>query len=314
MNALRSSFLLQTRLGNLKGNLSAFLRKRNQTILAYTLLAPDLIGIMIFVVLPIFMALFMSLTDWSGLKESTFIGLTNYKTMFKDELWRKSIVTTFIYVTVMIPATTIAALGLALFVTSKHFKFRDFFRMTFFSPYMLPLIVVSVTWKFIYDPLGGFLNFVLRTFNFPKLAWLGSVDTALLCIMIVSLWWIAGYYMIIFVAGLNDIPREFLDAAAIDGASKTQTFFHITIPLLKPTLTFVLVILTIDSFQLFDMVYVMTRGGPARSTHVNVLYIYEKAFIHHDMGYASAIAFFLCVIIFLVSIFLLKILRTGRID
>ena len=187
-----------------------------------------------------------------------------------------------------------------------------FFRTIFFVPVVLSLVVSSLMWKYIFDERAGLLNFLIGLVGIPPQAWLGSVELALPSIIIVSVWIQTGYFMVIFIAGLQDIPRDYYEAARIDGANRWQMFFLITLPLLKPTSLFVIVISLIASFQVFDQVWVMTRGGPARATEVTAVYIYQQAFQYLNLGYGSAAAFVLFVVILSSSLIQFRLLRTTQ--
>jgi len=285
--------------------------KNREKIAGYAFILPDTVGIFIFMIVPIVLAFIVSLTKWTGLSEPQTVGFRNYLTLFNDWIWWHSIKITLLFVIIFVPIMIFGSLGLALLVNSHVKLLKDIFRISFFAPYMLSMIVTSIIWKFFYAPLNGLINQTLRALHLPTFQWLGSKDIALLCILFVYLWWYIGYYMILFIAGLNDIPKMYYDAAAVDGAGKWAQFVQITLPLLKPTMLFVMVVLTIESFQVFDIVYVMTRGGPGRATYVNVFYIYERAFITLKFGYASAMAFILFIIISLTSIFQFKYFHSG---
>ena len=294
--------------------LKSAIRKKERTITAYLLIAPDVLGLLVFLVLPIFYALYISFFEWKSIFNYHFVGLKNYISIFSDELWWHSLLIILKYLGLFIPALVVLSLLLALLVNSKMFPLKKLFRTIYFMPYMLSLVVISLVWSLILNPMNGVVNLFLRSLGVEGPQWLGSKSTALLSIAIVNIWWYLGYYMALFLAGLNDIPREYYEAAWMDGAGNLSSFFRITLPLLKPILLFVLVMLTVYSFQVFDQIYIMTRGGPDYATYVTVFYIYEKAFKFLDFGYSSAMSVLLFLIIFTLSLLQIKSLRGGKIE
>lgn len=288
-------------------------KKHERTITAFLFIAPDVIGLFVFLVLPIFYAVYISFFEWKNIYNFNFIGLQNYVSILADNLWWHSLYVILKYLFMFIPGLIVLSLLLAILVNNKMFPAKRLFRTVYFMPYMLSLVVISLVWSLIFNPMNGIINLFLRSLSMETPQWLGSKKTALLCIVIVNIWWYLGYYMSLFIAGLHDIPKEYYEAAWIDGAGNVATFFHITLPLLKPIFLFVLVILTVYSFQVFDQIYIMTKGGPDYSTYVTVYYIYEKAFKFLDFGYSSAMSVLLFIIIFFISLFQIRLMRGGRI-
>jgi multiple sugar transport system permease protein len=238
-------------------------------------------------------------------------GLSNYVRLFADGQFWSSLKTTALYTVFYVPIVYCLSLCLALLV-NQRLPLMRFFRTVFFVPVVLSLVVSSLMWKYIFDERAGLLNYLLGFIGIPPQPWLGSVELALPAIIIVSLWIQMGYFMVIFIAGLQDIPREYYEAARIDGANRWQMFWRITLPLLKPTSLFVIVISLIGSFQVFDQIWVMTKGGPANATQVTAIYIYQQAFQYLNLGYGSAIAFVLFVIILGFSLLQFKLLGTTQ--
>ncbi len=260
---------------------------------AWTLLSPWVIGFTLFGLYPFLFSLLASFTDYSPLRGSDWhwVGLAHYRRALADaELWG-ALRNTALFVVGTIPFTTAAALGLALAV-QPSFRGRTLFRVGFFLPSVVSVVVLSLVFKGLYAPNGS-LNALLAPLGLPTPAWLQDPVTALPAIMAMDVWAACGYYMLIFLAGLEAIPEELHDAARLDGAGAWTRFTHITLPLLRPTLLFVLVVNTIRSLQIFAEVFVMTRGGPLGSTTTVVFHLYEQAFGRFELGYASAIAWLL---------------------
>jgi len=286
---------------------------REEWLIGYLFLLPDALGLFIFLGLPALFAVYTSFFAWDGVRPRVFIGLDNYLTMFGDPVFIGSLKVTFLYTVLFVPGIFAVSLGLALLLAQK-IRFRLFFRTAFFLPIITSGVIVGLIWNFMYDPQVGVLNYILETLHLPDQGWIGASGSALPSIVLTSIWWNAGYYMIIFLAGLQDIPRDFYEAAHIDGANAWQSFRHITWPLLKPTRFFVVVMTILASFQVFDLVYIMTQGGPNYATNTTVFYIYRQAFYYSKMGYASAMATFLFVILTVVTLLQFRLQRAGATD
>jgi multiple sugar transport system permease protein len=203
------------------------------------------------------------------------------------------------------------SLGMAMLLKRKS-KANGFFRTVYFMPVAMSLVIAGVMWRFMFDPGNGLINVLLTNLGLPTFQWLGHIQSAMISVIIVSVWKSAGYFMIILLAGLEDIPSEYIEAAEIDGANRWQTFRHIIMPLLKPTSFFVLVVLTINSLQAFDQIYVMTRGGPAQATYTSLMYIYEKAFREWNFGYSAAMAVVLFAMILVLTLVQLRYFRADE--
>jgi multiple sugar transport system permease protein len=288
-----------------------FFARYTEPITGYLFLFPDFLGLLIFLIIPIAYAFLISLHDWNGLSSMRWSGIENYLKLFADSQFWDSLKITAIYTLIYVPVLYTISLGLALLV-NQRLPFMRFFRTIFFVPVVLSLVVSSLMWKYIFDERSGLLNFLIGLVGIPPQPWLGSVELALPSIIIVSVWIQMGYFMVIFIAGLQDIPREYYEAARIDGANRWQMFLRITLPLLKPTSLFVIVISLISSFQVFDQVWVMTKGGPARATQVTAVYIYQQAFQYLNLGYGSAVAFVLFIVILSFSLIQFRLLRTNQ--
>ncbi|KLO21932.1 ABC transporter permease [Marinitoga sp. 1197] len=277
------------------------------------LLSPYLILFAIFGIFPIAYSFFMSFTNYTGLNPHyDLIGLSNYIKAFNDEIFLIALKNTFIFVVGTIPFTTIFSLLLAILINSKLLPVKNLFKAGFFLPSVISMVVISTIWMYLYSA-NGFFNNMLTLLGFKSLgtSWLASTKTALISIMIMDIWAAIGYYTILFLAGLQSIPNEVYEAASIDGATKTQTFFSITLPLLKPTMFFIISLNTIRSFQIFAEIFTMTEGGPSNSTQTVVHYLYETSFRQFDMGYASAIAYILMAIIMIFTVIQKHLLRSD---
>ena len=260
---------------------------------SWLFLSPWVVAFALFGLYPFAFSLAASFTDYSPIRGggTRFVGLANYARALADPAFWSALGNTGVFVFGTIPFTTALALGLALAV-QPAFRGRTVFRVGFFVPSVVSVVVLSLVFKGLYAPDGA-LNGLLRTLHLPAPAWLLDPKTALPAIMAMDVWSASGYYMIIFLAGLEAIPRELYDAARLEGASPWTQLERITLPLLKPTLLFVLVVNTVRSLQIFAEVFVMTRGGPLHRTTTVVYYLYEEAFYRFDLGYASAVAYLL---------------------
>lgn len=281
--------------------------RKNEALTAYSFLFPNLLGLTVFVFIPMVYAFYVSLHDWNALSPKVFTGFDNYKKMAEDKDWWNSLYKTFIFTIIYVPLLFGGSLFLAVMMNSIHKKFVGLARTLFLMPFAITSVISAVIWMFLYDPRNGFINQFLNIFGIPDQQFLGSTSQALMSVIIVILWINLGYNMMIFLASIKEIPTDYYEAAQIDGATGFKSFWHITFPLLRPTSIFILIVTTIGSFQVFDQIMVMTKGGPANSTMVSVLYIYKQAFEFLNMGYASALAVVLFLIIFVLSIAQLKL-------
>lgn len=269
---------------------------------AYLFLLPNIIGFFIFMFLPIILSFGISFTNWDGFNDMKFVGLANFKKMFTDEGFRISLKNTLYYTVFFVPLTLVLALFVAVGLNSKT-KGIKFYRTAFFLPYITATVAVVVVWQLLYHPTMGPINSVLTAIgmeNPPK--WLSSSKWAMPAVIITSIWKNIGYYMIIFLAGLQGISADLYEAADLDGAGGIQKFFYITVPLLRPIMFFASIIAVINSFKVFDMVYMLTNGGPGRATNVLVYSIYTEGFRKYNFGYASAMAYVLFLMILIVTL------------
>lgn len=284
--------------------------KREQALVGYLFVLPDLLGLLVFLVLPMLMAFAISFSDWRLTGVPEFVGLRNYEVIFKDPKFSASLGRSILYTVGFVPTVYCLSLGMAVLLTRKS-RTNFFFRTLYFMPIAMSLVVAGVIWRFMFDPGNGLINNLLSTFGLPTFQWTGNVQSAMLSVLIVSIWKSAGYYMIILLAGIQDIPRDYIEAAEIDGANRWQTFRHIIMPLLKPTSFFVIVILTINALQAFDQIYVMTNGGPAQATYTLLMYIYEKAFREWNFGYSAAMSAVLFILIMLLTLVQVRYFRSA---
>ncbi len=279
---------------------------------ALIFLAPALLAIFIFFFVPVAAAFVISFTDFdiyslNHFERVRFIGLGNYEKLLKDPLFWKSLSNTFYYVVIAGPLSIMVSLAAALFLNSKLVKYKSIFRLTFFLPVVTTLVAVAIVWRFIYHPKFGIINYLLGFIGINPIDWLGDPAFAMPAIILMTVWKNFGYNMIIFIAGLQNIPGYLYEAAILDGANKWQQFRNITLPMLAPTTLFVSVITVIGFFQIFAEPYVMTQGGPLDSTLSIVLYMYREGFRWWNMGYSAALAFVLFLIIFSATIIQMKI-------
>lgn len=273
-------------------------------------LGPSLAGLLVFTLGPMVASLGISFTDWDLLRPPRFVGLRNYRQMLDDAEFRRTLRNTVTFLVGYIPLVTVSGLLLAVLLNSA-IPFRQLFRAMYFLPVVTSWVAVALVWKWLLNPTFGPINDALRSVGIAGPAWLFDPNWAMPAIVLTSVWKDAGFVMVILLAGLQGIPREYYEAAAIDGATRFQGLRHITIPLLAPALTFCLSISLISSFQVFDQVYVMTNGGPAGATQVLVERIVAHAFSYSRMGYASAMSWVLFALIFTVT-FLFYRLRRGH--
>ena len=282
----------------------------------YLFLAPALILIGVFFFFPVLAAFFMSFTDFDiyGLSDINLvriIGLQNYLNLLQDPLFWTALKNTFYFVFIGGPLSIAVSLGAALLINSKLVKFKGLFRLVYFTPVVATLVSVAIVWRYIYHPRFGLLNYALDFFGIEAIDWLGDPFWAMPSIIILAVWKNFGYNMIIFIAGLQNIPEELYEAAKIDGANFLSQFKSITLPMLAPTMLFVGIITMIGYFQLFAEPYIMTQGGPANSTLSIVLYMYEEGFRWWNMGYSASLAFVLFIIIFIGTIIQLRVQKSG---
>jgi multiple sugar transport system permease protein len=271
------------------------------TIWGYIMIAPMVLGLGIFFYLSLGMSFFISLTKWDILSSPEWIGWQNYTFLFNDPIFHKTLWNTIRYALMVVPLGMIVSLAMALALNTR-IRFRDVYRVIYFLPVLTMPVTISIVWKWIYNPDFGPLNQFLALFGVGRLLWLSDVNLAMPALVLMNIWIGSGYGMVIFLAGLQNIPREFYEAAEVDGANYWQKLIHITLPLLTPTLFFSSITSLISAFQVFDVIFTMTKGGPLDSTRTMVYTIYDNGFHFGKMGLASATAWVLFAIILVVTI------------
>jgi multiple sugar transport system permease protein/alpha-1,4-digalacturonate transport system permease protein len=285
-----------------KKNMSAV--EKREAIAGYLYILPNFIGFLIFTAVPVVVGLFISFTNYSGFQFPSFVGIANYARMFRDSQFIAALKNNLFYSLTSVPLTILTALVLALLLNKKIFL-GDMFKTLYFFPNLTSTVAVSCVFMLLFEPNNGPVNHFLASLGIPAEIlprWFFSTKTALITVVVVVVWKQAGYYMIMFLAGLKNIPTHLYEAARIDGANSWQCFRHVTWPMLSPTTFMVTILSIIASFQVFDIINITTKGGPGRATTVLVFRIYREAFRDWRMGYASAIAYFLFMIILAVTL------------
>lgn len=265
---------------------------------AYLFIAPIIVSFGIFRVYPAIQTLIYAFFKVELLRHRfTFIGLENFFSLLEDKIFLKSFVNTLKYVTYTVPISTAIGIIMAIVLNTK-LRINNFLKAVYFSPYVTSAVAAAMVWWWLYNPQFGLFNAILKLLHLPPQPWLTSSHQALMSVVIFSVWKIIGYNIIIFIAGLQAIPEVYYEAAKIDGANPLMRFFKITLPLLTPTTTFILIYNTILAFQVFDQVFILTGGGPSHSTTVVVLELYQQAFLKYRFGYAAAMAMvlFICIL------------------
>ncbi len=269
----------------------------NKTFVGLIFLLPALLGTFLFIIVPVIFSFGLSFYDWNLINTPTFVGLKNYQAIFTDALFYKILLNTIVYAFSTSFFGVIIPLILAFVINSK-IRGSEFFKTAYFLPFVTPMVVIAVIWQWIFDPNIGILNHFLHL----HINWLYDTNFAMPAVIIVSVWKLIGYNMVIFLAGLSSINQSLFEAAKIDGANHFDTFRYVTVPLLSPTIFFVVIITCISTFQIFDLIYLMTQGGPLDSTNVLVYAIYKNAFEYFKIGQASAIAYVLFAIILVLTL------------
>lgn len=285
------------------------MRKNRSTVV---FLSPWLVSFGIFWVFPLLFSLVLSFLRFNPLRPDLvhFVGLSNFSQALTDPLFWTSLKNTFVFVAGTVPVTTLVAFFLAVAI-NQRIPCRSLYRSGFFIPSVISIVVISIIFKQLYAP-AGLVNKLVESLGGEGRSWLGNPQTSLMAIMVMSVWASFGYYTILFLAGLQAIPSELYEAARIDGSGFWNTLRFITVPMIRPITLFVVVINTIRSFQIFIEIFVMTRGGPLNSTLTSVFYLYDRAFYRFEMGYASAVAYLLFIVIMTFSLLQMKYLRVGR--
>jgi multiple sugar transport system permease protein len=284
---------------------------------AWLFIAPAMIVLGLFFLLPVIAALVLSVTDYdlyalADIRNLRFVALQNYWSLLQRPLFWSALGHTVYFVVVGVPLSLMASLGAAMLLNSPMARFKPFFRTALFAPVVTTVVAVAVIWRYLFNTKYGLINYVLDNLGVPTVDWLGDPHWAMPTIILFAVWKNFGYNMIIFMAGLQAIPGDLYEAARIDGASAMAQFRHITLPMLRPTMVMVSILTVSGYFQLFAEPYVMTEGGPLQST-TSVLYLmYEEGFKWWNLGSASAVAFILFVIMFAVTAAMLRLSKQGE--
>lgn len=298
----------------MKGKRKTLTIQQRNNIWGFAFILPCILIFAIFTIYPFFYSAYLSMQVKSGssMTDFTFAGFSQFVRAFQSkEMWNSFLVTA-IYTFPTVALHLIFGLGLAVLV-NKSIHFRPLVRAMYFVPVILSTVVVSMVWKFMLSPKVGLFNQFLALFGIsPDIAWLKSPRLAMAAIIIVGVWKWIGYFMVLYLAALQDIPVTLYEAARIDGASARQSFFKITVPLLANTTQFLLVISVINTFQVFDQIFMLTGGGPVKKTDVIVYYIYRQAFKNYDMPYASAVSWLLFVVIFILTAIQMKLSKNSE--
>jgi multiple sugar transport system permease protein len=267
-------------------------------------LFPSLAGLLVFMIIPMLASLALTFYEWDPLIPTrfTFLGLENYRALIQDADFWAALRHTLFFIGGYIPLVLVTGLGVALLMNQKLIG-RTFFRGAFFMPVISAWVAVALMWTWIFNPKFGIVNYLLGLIGITGPAWLYDPNWAMPAIILTSVWKDTGFIMVLFLAGLQNIPHEYYEAAALDGANPWAKFRYITLPLLSPTVFFTLIISLINSFQIFDQVWIMTQGGPAGSTSVLVEQIVNNSFRYGRMGYAATLSWVLFLIVFAVTIF-----------
>ena len=276
--------------------------RRREAFVGYLFILPTYVGFVIFILYPLVESMRISFQEFSLLRGSTYVGLDNYAQMFADPRLRISYINTVIFT--LFAVFFNAGIGLLLAVMLNRrlpVLMRNLYRSIFFFPVLIAHTYIAVIWRFLYQQDTGVINYYLGVFGVEPIPWLSNAHWAMAAIIILDVWKNTGFAMLVFLAGLQSIPNEYYEAAQLDGANERQLFFRITIPLLSPTIFFILVIFMIGALQVFDTIIVLTAGGPGDATRSVVLYIYEIAFRTFNMGYAAAVSMTLFAIILVLT-------------
>lgn len=270
---------------------------------------PAFVLYLIFFLFPFFQSIVISLTDWNGVNpEKVFIGLGNYFRLIKDDLMWKSLGHNFIWVIVGTISPIVIGLLLAVLLSSKNTKGRTFFRTVYFLPVMLSPVVVGIIWGWVYNPIYGMLNKILDSIGLGALSrgWLGDPKLALYMVLITAIWSYFGFCLVILMAGMQNIDTELYDAATIDGANSFQQFFHVTLPQLGSVLTMIIAYTLIGGLNVFDIVYIMTGGGPANTTELIATYTYKQSFQLNSVGYGASLSMVMTILSLVASALFMK--------
>lgn len=267
-----------------------------------TFVVPALIPLTVFWIYPILRSMILSLTDWDYMSPSySFVGLSNYVALFKDTRFYSALWNTFVFGIGTVIPTIIGGMILALLL-QKAFRGDGIFKFILFSPWITPTVAISIVWTWIYEPDVGIANHVLKFFHLPALQWINSSSTAMLAVIIVTVWKSLGYAMIFYITALEKVPKELYEANALDGANSWQRFRDVTLPCISPTTFFLVIITMVNSLQAYDQIQILTQGGPSGSTRTLLYMYYQLGFEEFNMGQATAVAMILILITVMLSL------------
>lgn len=286
-------------------------KKLRNNLTCYGFITPSLILLTVFVIAPILMTFYLSMTKYNGFQPPQWLGLQNFIDAFANPGVKAALQNTFVFVIISVPLQLGIALSIAALLAAKFRNaFGAFVRSALFVPVLCSATLIGAIFSFLFAPNAeAFCNSIILALGFDKVNWLGNPKTALGVLIFVNTWKSVGYYLVIFYAGIMDIPNDLYEASAIDGATKLQQFFRITVPNLRTILTMMIIVCTIWSFQIFDLAYVMTEGGPGYATTSLVYQIYNQVFRGQNFGYGSAIAVILFVFILVINLIQRLLLR-----
>jgi multiple sugar transport system permease protein len=289
------------------------MKKLNKGYLPYLMVSPYLLHLLVFSAFPVVFSIILTFFNWNIISPMEWNGLSNWKHVISDRLFWKAILNTLKFLAVHIPLQIIIALALAE-VLNQKIKLRSFFRAAFFMPVVISGVVVTIMWQQLLGYENGIINHLLVSVGLGKVGWLTDPDVAIVSIALMATWKNVGLYIILFLVGLQTVPKQYYEAADLEGASHWQKFTRITIPMINPTIFMVLVLSTLGGFSLFIEPYIMTGGGPMNSTLSAVLYIYKEAFEYYHMGYSATLGLFFALMIMLVVIIQKRFIEKERYD
>ena len=291
--------------------INLLLNMKRNNINSYILVSPYLLHVLVFVLFPVAFSLFLTFHEWNIIGPMKYVGSSNYEKLLMDQYFLKSIRNTLVFLAIHIPLQIIIAIGIAVILNQKLW-FRAFFRGAFFMPVVVSGVVITILWQQLYGYEMGTINTLLMWMGFKKIGWLIDPAWAMPSIAIMATWKNVGLYIILFLVGLQSVPKSLYEAADLEGATKWQQFWHITIPVINPTIVMVIILSTIGGFSLFIEPYVMTGGGPLNSTLSSVLYIYKQGFFYYHMGYAATLGLVFAVLILFVVFIQRKVIEKDR--
>jgi len=289
------------------------MKKLNKGYLPYLMVSPYLLHLMVFAAFPVVFSIVLTFFNWNIISPMEWNGLGNWKHVISDRLFWKSILNTLKFLVVHIPLQIIIALALAE-VLNQKIRLRGFFRAAFFMPVVISGVVVTIMWQQLLSYENGIINRLLVSIGLGKIGWLTDPDVSMISIALMATWKNVGLYVILFLVGLQTVPKQYYEAADLEGASHWQKFTRITIPMINPTIFMVMVLSTLGGFSLFIEPYIMTGGGPMNSTLSAVLYIYKEAFEYYHMGYSATLGLFFALMIVLVVLIQKRFIEKERHD